>query len=182
MSDAQLTPDVRDSDHVEGPASAHVTLVEYGDYECPHCGAAHPIVASLRKRLAGKMRFVFRNFPLREAHPHAEHAAEAAEAVAALGGNDAFWKMHDTIFDNQDALDDENLAEYAEDCGVDEEKLFDALDEHTYSARVRADFNSGVRSGVNGTPTFFINGERFDGNWEDERAFEAALNAASRGR
>jgi protein-disulfide isomerase len=105
MSDAQLTPAVSDDDHAEGPATARVTLVEYGDYECPHCGAAHPILVELRERFAGKLRFVFRNFPMREAHPHAEHAAEAAEAVADLGGGDEFWTMHDTIFENQDALD-----------------------------------------------------------------------------
>jgi protein-disulfide isomerase len=179
MSDARLTPDVSSSDHAEGPPDAPVTLVEYGDYECPHCGAAHPIVAALRKQFAGKLRFVFRNFPLREAHPHAEHAAESAEAVAELGGNESFWKMHDTIYDNQDALDDESLVGYATDAGANGEQVRDALAKRTYNPHVRADFNSGVRSGVNGTPTFFINGKRFDGDWSNPGEFAAALTAAA---
>ncbi|MEO6876948.1 MAG: thioredoxin domain-containing protein, partial [Gemmatimonadaceae bacterium] len=162
-----------------GPANAPVTLVEYGDYECSHCGAAHPIVLSIRKQFAGTLRFVFRNFPLREAHPHAAHAAEAAEAVAELGGNESFWKMHDLLYDNQDALDDESLVRYATSAGVDGDMVRNALAARTYSPRVRADFNSGVRSGVNGTPTFFINGVRFDGNWQDEDDFAAALEAAA---
>ncbi len=179
MSDARLTPAVGSTDHADGPAGAPVTLVEYGDYECSHCGTAHPIVVSIRKQLAGTLRFVFRNFPLREAHPHAEHAAEAAEAVAELGGNESFWKMHDLLYDNQDALDIESLTRYAAEAGVDGGLVRDALAARTYSPRVRADFTGGVRSGVNGTPTFFINGVRFDGNWEDEGDFAAALRAAA---
>ena len=121
------------------------------------------------------MRFVFRNFPLTEAHPRAEPAAEAAESVSAHGGNDAFWPMHDRLFENQDALEPENLLEYAEAAGVDRALVAADLASGATTARVRADFKSGVRSGVNGTPTFFINGRRFDGNWADPAAFSAAL-------
>jgi len=175
MSKAESGLTIRDTDHVEGPADAPVTLVEFGDFECPHCGAAFPIVKELRKRLAGRMRFVFRNFPLNESHPHAEHAAEAAEAVGDLGGNEAYWTMHDTIYENQDALEDEDLASYAFDAGVEAETVLRALDEETYRHKVREDFKSGVHAGVNGTPTFFINGERFDGNWTDIEEFAAAI-------
>jgi protein-disulfide isomerase len=174
---SQLAPGVRDSDHAVGPASAPVTLVQYGDYECPHCGAAYPILKTLLQRFGDRLRFVFRNFPLSESHPHAEHAAEAAEAVADLGGNAAFWAMHDTLYEHQSALEDEDLAGYASDVGVDRKAVERALDNHTYRSRVREDFKSGVLSGVNGTPTFFVNGTRFDGNWSDIETFAAALQA-----
>jgi protein-disulfide isomerase len=174
---SQLTPDVRDSDHAVGPADAPVTLVQYGDYECPHCGAAYPILKKLLQRFGDRLRFVFRNFPLSESHPHAEHAAETAEAVADVGGNAAFWAMHDLLYEHQSALEDEDLAGYASDVGVDGAAVERALDKHTYRSRVREDFKSGVLSGVNGTPTFFINGTRFDGEWPDIETFAAALQA-----
>src|SRR5579871_4401521 len=100
---ARLTLPVGPRDHAQGPADARVTLVEYGDYECPHCGRAYPIVKEVQRRLGAALRFVFRNFPLIQSHPHAEHAAEAAEGAAALG---QFWPMHDTLFEHQRALDD----------------------------------------------------------------------------
>jgi len=158
-------------DHVLGSATAPVTLVEYGDFECPNCRKAYPIVKEMRRRLGGRLRFVFRNFPLKELHEHAEHAAEVAEAAAAQG---RFWEMHDRLFERQFALDDEYLIEYATELGLDAARVQRELESHTYKPRVRADFMGGVKSGVNGTPTFFINGVRYDGRW-DEDPLAAAL-------
>ena len=176
MSQAQLTPAVSDDDHVAGPSDAAVTLVEYGDYECPYCGMAYPIVKSLQRHLGATLRFVFRNFPLQESHAHAEHAAEAAESAGAQG---KFWAMHDALYENQDALDDDDLVAYADEIGVDGERVARDLESGTWARRVRDDFRSGVRSGVNGTPTFFINGERYDGEWTDESEFLRALREAA---
>jgi len=178
MSDSRLTPDVGDRDHIDGPSDALATLVEFGDYECPYCGMAYPIVKELRKRFTNQIRFVFRHFPLSEAHPHAEHAAESAEAVAELAGKGSFWAMHDVLYENQNALDDTSLAEYAGQVGADADAVARALASGTYRPRVRSDFKSGVRSGVNGTPTFFINGARFDGDWQDVDEFALALQGA----
>ena len=160
---AKLKPPVGANDHVQGPAKAPVTLVEYGDYQCPYCGEAYPIVKALQKRLGEQVRFVFRNFPLAEAHPHAEHAAEAAEAAAAQG---KFWEMHDLLYENQAALEDEDLVRYAKALHLDVPRFVKEMEAHAYAERVRADFSSGVRSGVNGTPTFFINGARHDGPFD----------------
>ncbi|HEX6048960.1 MAG TPA: thioredoxin domain-containing protein [Gemmatimonadaceae bacterium] len=175
MTHGSLTPAVRECDHAIGPADAPVTLVEYGDYECPYCGMAHPIVQAVRRALGDRLRFVFRNFPLAEIHPHAVHAAEAAEAAGAQG---KFWEMHDLIFEHQRALDDGALARYAEQIGLDAERFARDLTATSIERRVRDDFMSGVRSGVNGTPTFFINGQRWDGPWTDVDAFIAAVAAA----
>jgi len=165
-------------DHAQGPAAAPVTLVEYGDFECPHCGRAYPIVKSVQKRLGERLRFVFRNFPLTEVHPHAASAAEAAEAA---GGQGRFWEMHDALFRHQDALEPADLIAYAAGIGIDAGKFGAELESHAQEARVREDFMSGVRSGVNGTPTFFINGARYDGPWDYADlvgAIEAATVAA----
>jgi protein-disulfide isomerase len=159
-------------DHIAGPSNAPVTLVEYGDYECPYCGMAYPIVRRIQQRMGDRLRFAFRNFPLIESHPHAEHAAEAAEDAAAQGN---FWGMHDTLYEHQRTLDDAHLVRFAADLGLDARDMARALEEGTFEPRVRRDFRSGVRSGVNGTPTFFINGKRFDGNWSNEGAFLDAL-------
>ena len=169
---AQLTPPVGPQDHAQGKPDAPVTLVEYGDYECPHCGRAYPIVKAVQEQLGDRLRFVFRNFPLAEAHPHATAAAEAAEAAAQQG---KFWEMHDALFEHQDALSNAHLLKYAERLRIDADKLQASLRKGEAAARVQADFTSGVRSGVNGTPTFFINGRRFDGDWTDVDAFAAAL-------
>jgi protein-disulfide isomerase len=180
MSDddvARLTLPVGSRDHAQGRASAPVTLVEYGDYECPHCGRAYPIVQEVQRRLGSKLRFVFRNFPLSEAHPHAQHAAEAAEAGGAQG---QFWEMHDALFEHQQALDDRHLVRYADAVGLDASRFQDELSSHVYKSRVREDFTSGVRSGVNGTPTFFINGVRFDDSWDADTLTEALTAAARR--
>jgi protein-disulfide isomerase len=178
-----LRPDVGANDHVIGAEDAPVTLVEYGDYQCPHCYRAHPIVTAVRKRLGAKLRFVFRNFPLAEMHPEAMHAAESAESVGAHAGAAAYWAMHDAIFEHQqdsfDALDDQHLVRYASKAGADAKAVQRDLDSGEFVKRVRADFSSGLRSGVNGTPTFFINGERFDGDWTNVGAFAAALEGAA---
>jgi protein-disulfide isomerase len=166
-----LTLAVGKRDHAQGPANAPVTLVEYGDYQCPSCGAAYPIVKALRRRLGDGLRFVFRNFPLERVHPHAEDAAEAAEAAGAQG---KFWEMHDFLFENQDELDLPSLMSYAREAQVDTERWALDMETRAFTARVKEDFLSGVRSGVNGTPTFFINGHRHDGPF-DEDALLAAL-------
>jgi protein-disulfide isomerase len=173
---ARLTPPVGADDHVTGPEDAPVTLVEYGDYECPYCGMAHPIVQSIQRRLGQRLRFVFRNFPLKEAHPHAQHAAEAAEAAAAQG---KFWEMHDVIFEHQHALEDDDLLRYAGELGLDAGRVARELEAGVHARRVRDDFRSGVRSGVNRTPTFFVNGERYDGPWADETVFLGAVREAA---
>jgi protein-disulfide isomerase len=171
-----LKPAVGPSDHVEGPADAAVTLVEYGDYQCPYCGEAYAIVKQVQKRLGRKLRFVFRNFPLAEAHPFATGAAEMAEAAALQG---KFWQMHDTLYEHQDALDADSLVEHAKHLHLDMTKLKADLGSKAVTKRVRSDFMSGVRSGVNGTPSFFVNGVRFDGNWTDAEEFAAALEAVA---
>jgi protein-disulfide isomerase len=170
----RLSLAVGDRDHLQGDRSAGVTLVEYGDYECPYCGQAYPIVKEVQERLGRSLRFVFRNCPLAELHPHAQHAAEVAEAAAAQG---SFWQMHDALFDHQRSLDDGHLLQYAKSLELDHDKLESELRDHTYAGRVREDFGSGVRSGVNGTPTFFINGVRHDGAWDADSLVEALLRA-----
>ena len=175
---SKLRPPVGPDDHALGSETAPVTLVEYGDYECPHCGAAHPIVKRVLRRVGRDVRFVFRNFPLGEMHPHAVQAAEAAEAA---GLQDEFWPMHDQLFEHQDALEREDLVGYAKELGLDSARFERDLDRDAIEERVRSDFASGVRSGVNGTPTFFINGTRFDESW-DEDSLVAALKGASQTR
>jgi protein-disulfide isomerase len=170
-----LIAPVDEGDHSTGPENAPLTLVEYGDYQCPYCKTAHPILMEVRRMLGTRLRFVFRNFPLSQIHPDAQHAAEAAEAAAAQG---KFWQMHDLLFERQWALDDEHLVEYAEELGLDGRRLSIELEEGTHRARVRDDFMGGVRSGVNGTPTFFINGIRHDGG-HDLMSLLAALERAA---
>ena len=163
-------------DHIQGPADAPVTLVEYGDYQCLYCGAAYPIVNEVQARLADGLRFVFRNFPITTAHPRAEQAAEAAEAAAAQG---RFWEMHDLLYENQKRLRDEDLHGYAEQLGLDVERFDQDLAEHAHAPRVREDFMSGVRSGVNGTPTFYINGARHDDSYDFDTLLAALERAAA---
>src|SRR5437870_202074 len=141
-----------DRDHILGPADAPVTLVEYGDFECPFCGRSYPAVQAIRRHLGERLRFVFRHFP-RPEHPHARHAAEAAEAASAQAH---FWEMHDALFEHQAALEDRDLVGYAAVIGIDVAQFEHDLREHTYLERVHADIESGGRSGVHGTPTFFI--------------------------
>jgi protein-disulfide isomerase len=164
-----LLPQAR-RDHIQGTIDAPIALVEYGDYECPYCGEAFPIIKAIQERLGDRLCFAFRNFPLVHSHPHAQHAAEAAEAAGAQG---RFWEMHDMLYENQDALGEEHLAQYAAALGLDAPRLIAEILDGAHAARVREDFRSGARGGVNGTPTFFINGERYDGAPEVEALFAA---------
>jgi len=156
----RLTVPDRKRDHIRGAATAPISLLEYGDYECPFCGEVEPIVAEIQTRLGEDLCFAFRHFPLTTVHPHSERAAEAAEAASAQG---SFWEMHEMLFQNQQALEDEDLVQYASLLGLDDVRLLREVEAGAYAGRVRDDFKSGVRAGVNGTPTFFINGERYDG-------------------
>jgi NhaA family Na+:H+ antiporter len=159
----KLKPPIGDRDHIYGPADAPVTLVEYGDYECPHCRQVHPIINELRSRFGDRLRYIFRHFPLTSLHPHAPLAAEAAEAAAAQG---KFWEMHDLLFQHQEALNREDLLHYATLLDLDRERFEQELEQGIHKERVREDFRSGVRSGANGTPTFFLNNQRYDGPWD----------------
>jgi protein-disulfide isomerase len=157
----KLTVPVGDRDHSEGPSGASMVLVEYGDYQCPYCGAAYPIVKKIQKHFGTKLRFVFRNFPITNAHPYAQWAAETAESAAAQG---KFWEMHDYLYENQGQLGNEAFfAAYEKKLKLDVAKLGSDVAKRAYAPRVQEDFMSGVRSGVNGTPTFFVNGVRYDG-------------------
>jgi protein-disulfide isomerase len=166
----------KERDHIQGPADAAVTLVEYGDYECPYCGAAHPIIKEVQARMGRRLRFVFRNFPITTSHPRAEQAAEAAEAAATQG---KFWQMHDLLYENQRRLRDQDLRAYAEKLGLDIERFDKDLAAHVHAERIHEDFLSGVRSGVNGTPTFYINGARHDGSYELEPLLRALKRAGA---
>jgi protein-disulfide isomerase len=166
-----ILPVSTERDHVQGPNTAPVTLVEYGDYECPYCGQAYPIIKNIQERLRGKLRFVFRNFPVTQVHPHAQHAAEAAESA---GSQNKFWEMHDCLYEHQQDLDDNHLRQYASALGMNVARFNDEMAKHVHASRVREDFMSGIRSGVNGTPTFYINGMRYDESW-DEKTLLAAI-------
>jgi protein-disulfide isomerase len=157
-------------DHIHGPLDAPIALVEYGDYECPYCGEAYPIVKAIQKSLGKRLCFAFRNFPLVNSHPHAEHAAEAAEAAATQG---RFWEMHDALYENQEALEDTDLAQYAARLGLDGARLIQEILSGAHTARIREDFKGGVRGGVNGTPCFFVNGVRYDGPADYEELLAA---------
>src|SRR5947209_18450381 len=175
----RLVVPVSERDHSQGPATAAVTLVQYGDYECPYTRQSTTIVRAIQQQLGDKLqlRFVFRNFPLTEIQPHALHAAFAAEAAAAQG---RFWEMHNYIFHHQHTLEDEDLTRFAEGVGLDMQQFARDVAEQRYLHRIEEDMEGGERSGVQGTPTFFINGIMYLGSWEKE-ALLAALEAASRG-
>ena len=158
-----LQPAVGSQDHAQGPAGAPLTLVEYGDYQCPYCGEAYPLVKAAQQALGDKLRVVFRNFPLTDMHPHAQAAAEAAEAAALQG---KFWEMHDMLYQHQDQLDAAHLAADAQKLGLDAARFKAASQSPAVNERISADFESGVRSGVNGTPSFYVNGQKFDGDWQ----------------
>jgi protein-disulfide isomerase len=157
-------------DHISGSPAGSIKLLEYGDYECPFCAEAHAVVKEIQRRLGDDLLFAFRNFPLANIHPHAEHAAEAAEAAGDQGN---FWGMHDLLFKNQAALEDEDLAAYAAELGLDAKRLLREVTSSVYAARIREDFKAGVRGGVNGTPTLFINSERYDGPRDAETLLSA---------
>jgi protein-disulfide isomerase len=168
---ATLSPPVSAHDHVQGRAKASLMLVEYGDYQCPYCGAAYPVVKQLQKALGEKLCFVFRNFPLTQSHPYALSAAEAAEAAGLLG---KFWEMHDLIYENQEYLEPDVLPAWAEQLGLDLGEFGAAMERPEVIKRIKDDRTSGIHSGVNGTPCFFINETRYDGAAEYEE-LRAAL-------
>jgi protein-disulfide isomerase len=149
-------------DHLRGPKDARVTLVEYGDFECPFCGEAYGDLKVIGERMGSRLCFVFREFPITTAHPNAEAAALAAEAAGAQG---RFWQMHDCLYENQDALEPENLVEYGRSLDLDMRRFIDDLKTGRFLPKVKEDFMSGVRSGVNGTPGLFINGNRYEGSY-----------------
>ena len=172
-----LTPPVSSTrDHVLGPPNAPIVMVEYGDFECSFCAQAEPVLKALRRSLKTVLLFAFRHFPLAEAHPHALHAAEAAEAAGAQG---KFWQMHDYLFAHQEALEDSDLVEGAAAIGWDVDRFIREMAEARYAARVREDFLSGIRSGVNGTPSLFINGLRYDGPRDLESLLAAIEQVAA---
>jgi protein-disulfide isomerase len=150
-------------DHVRGSVNAPITIVEYGDFECPYTGMAYPIVKELMKQFNEKIYFVYRNFPLNDIHPHAQHAAEAAEAAAA---QDKFWQMHDYLFEHQKALGDRHLLEYAQKVGLNIDRFKKEMSGHIYASLINKSLKSGIDSGVEGTPTFFVNGERYEDSWD----------------
>jgi protein-disulfide isomerase len=168
-----LRPLVSDNDQFTGNLSSVNRLVEYGDYQCPHCGHAHPLVKRLLSERGNDFLFVFRNFPLQQIHPAAFMAAAAAEAAGSQG---QFWTMHDFIFENQKKLLVRKLPEYAETLGLDMDQFLQQLESDSIKEKIEADFESGVRSGVNGTPTFYINGERLD----YDTTYESLLKAIDR--
>jgi len=168
---SKLTLPLAGRDHIQGPTDAPLTLLEYGDYECPYCGDAHPIVKAVQKRLGNRLCFAFRNFPLIDSHPHAERAAEAAEAAGEQG---KFWQMHDLLYQNQEALEGEDLARYASELGLDAERLMREVRARAYLERIREDVRSGTECGVDGTPTFFVNGLLYNGD-PDADGLVAAL-------
>ena len=156
----QLTPPVFYGDNSFGNPSARLELVEYGDYECPYCGRAYPIIKAIQQQLGKDLRFVFRNFPLSKIHAHAFTAAVATEAAALQG---KFWEMHDIVFENQQSLDAENILRLAVSIDLDIERMQAEIQQKGLIDKVEKDFESGMRSGVNRTPTFFVNGEKYDG-------------------
>jgi protein-disulfide isomerase len=172
---SKLLVAVTESDHIQGDLAAEISLVEYGDYQCPHCKMAYPIVKRLQKHYGKRLSFVFRDFPLSQMHLWAESAAEVAEFAGAHG---KYWEMHDLVFENQQNLGNALFLELTESLDLSPSDLQTALAEQIYRARVRADFTGGVRSGVNGTPTFFVNGQRHDGTYDFESLSEAIENIA----
>ena len=173
----RLNPPVGDQDHAEGPADAPVTLVEYGDFECPYCGEAYPVLKAVQRAMGERLRLVFRHFPIVGSHPHAGHAAEFAEAAASAG---KFWEAHDMLYEHQNALTDADLFGYGKALGIAPQTIAAAFDGR-HDAHIRSDFTGGVRSGVNGTPNLFINGMRYYGE-RDVASLIAAINEASGAR
>ncbi len=169
-----LATPVSPQDHTEGPASAPVTLVEYGDFQCPTCGQAYPIVKQLQKELGDKLRFVYRNYPL-EQHPFAEPAAEAAEFAAT---QDKFWPMHDALYQHQRQLSEELFPKLARELSLDPEALTSAIEDQTFADRIEADMQGADDSGLRGTPTFYINGKQHTGSFAYDDLL-AAIQAAS---
>jgi protein-disulfide isomerase len=171
----QLTPPLSGEDHVDGPERAQLELVMFGDFQCPYCTAAYPIIRRIRDQMAGRLLFAFRHFPLRETHPDAERAAEAAEAAAAEG---AFWQMHNRMYESGGALSREDLIGYASKLGLDSERVGAELDSEVHRPRVQRDVDSGIASGVTGTPGFLVGGRLYGGSF-DAQSLTAALETSS---
>ena len=171
----ELTPPLSAEDHVDGPERAQLELVMFGDFQCPYCTAAYPIIRRIRDQMAGRLLFAFRHFPLRETHPEAERAAEAAEAAAAQG---AFWQMHNRMYESGGALSREDLIGYASELGLDSERVGAELDSEVHRPRVQRDVDSGIASGVTGTPGFFVGGGLYGGSF-DAQSLTAALETSS---
>lgn len=172
---SRLAPPVSERDHVLGPPGARVTLLEYGDFECPHCGALHPMIQAARQAFGGSLRFVFRHFPLRSSHPHALAAARAAEAAGEQG---RFWEMHDRLYQRQTQLEDEDLLRHARKIGLEVARFERELAARAHEVRIREDLASAAQSGAGGTPSLFINGELYRGSLERGDVFAALARAA----
>jgi protein-disulfide isomerase len=171
----ELTPPVSAEDHVDAPDRAELELVMYGDFQCPYSTAAYPIVRRIRDQMAGRLLFAFRHYPLRDTHPDAEHAAEAAEAAATQG---AFWQMHDRMYESGGALSREDLIGYATELGLDSGRLAEELDSEAHRPRVQRDVDSGIASGVTSTPGFFVGGRLYAGSF-DAQSLTAALETSA---
>ncbi len=171
-----LKPAVSAKDHVQGPVNAPVALVEYGDYECSHCGVAYSVIRRIQQAMGEQLKFVFRNFPLSEIHPNAMNAAVASEAAAGQG---KFWEMHDYLFQHQSWLDDASLVRYAAHLGLDVDRFILDFESPDLIEKVENDFESGVRSGVNGTPSFYVNGEKYTGSWDEAALLERLQSLVS---
>ena len=154
--------EVNKNDHIQGSVNAPIELIEYADFQCPYCGRAYYIVKKLQKKLGNNIKFVFRHFPLTELHPYALHASIAAEIAGSYG---KFWEMHDLLFENQNALDDYYLLEYAKKLGIKATDFEMDFGKDRFYQKVKDDYDSGIENGVQGAPTFFVNGELYDGNW-----------------
>ena len=175
---AHLATPITSEDHLQGPADAVVTLVQYGDYECPYTRLSRHSVLALQREYSDSLRFVFRHFPLEEIHPHARAAATAAEAAHAQG---EFWAMHEYLFEHQKALEDADLKRYAVELGLDSDRFARDRTSPEVETRIERDLASGERSGVPGTPTFYVNGIRHDGGYDLE-SLRSAILARGDGR
>lgn len=169
----QLKPAVNSRDHIQGNKNASLELVEYGDYQCPHCGRAYAVLKEVQEAMGNNLKFVFRNFPLSDAHPDAFNAAVATEAA---GLQNKFWEMHDIIYENQEQLDWKHLLGYAKKIGLEMVRFTADVERDSVTAKVEDDFESGVRSGVNGTPSFFINGVKYEGGRDADDLIEYLKN------
>lgn len=172
----KLTVPINERDHLRGSPDAPVVLVEYGDFECPHCGAAYGVVKKLEKDLPDTLAVVFRQFPLVNVHPNAQLAAEAAEAAGAQG---RFWKMHDMLFEHQDALAPADLMKYAAALHLDRKRFASDLSGHVFLSKIQDDMKGGLQSGVQGTPTFFINGVLHRGGYDEASLLASIMQVAA---
>ncbi|MBW4471498.1 MAG: DsbA family protein [Stenomitos rutilans HA7619-LM2] len=171
-----LMPAIAERDHRQGALNAAIVLVEYGDYQCPYCAQAYPIVQALQRQLGDRLCFVFRHFPLNEMHPQAQKAAEAAKAAAAQG---KFWEMHDCLFAHQAALTDAKLFECAIEIGLEVSQFLQNVTGNVHAAQIQAEIESGINSGVTTTPTFFINGVRHQSSWDLRSLLDAIAQIVS---